>query len=49
MTEYILDAVQEQFYAENGKTDLALPRGDAGRPLHQGDSSLLHKKLAKPS
>jgi hypothetical protein len=46
MTEYILDAVQEQFLAENGKTISLYPEEMLADRFLQDDYELLHKKLA---
>ena len=40
LTEYILDAVQDQYHAETGQDDLGLPRGSPRRPLRVGAGPL---------
>jgi hypothetical protein len=46
MTEYILDAVQEQFFAENGRTISLYPEEMLADRFEEKDYDLLHKKLA---
>ncbi len=45
LTEYILDAVQEQFYAENGKTISLYPEEMLADRFLKEDYELLHKRL----